>query len=117
MKKIAKVEEKLFVYCEGDLDCDRLSDIDEVDIWVTDPHNPDTDGDNLLDGDEVNNGYNPSGSGKIFQVYADIPNGGNETGAQTTIDTSLLEGNILSETVTISSNDALTVDSSMPTVL
>jgi hypothetical protein len=36
-----------------DSDGDGLSDDDEVNIYGTDPHNPDTDGDGLTDGEEV----------------------------------------------------------------
>jgi Bacterial TSP3 repeat len=49
-----------------DTDSDGLTDGDEVLIWKTDPKNPDTDGDSYLDGDEVRHGYNPLGSGKLF---------------------------------------------------
>ncbi len=48
-----------------DSDNDGLIDLDEVDIYKTDPNNPDTDGDGYLDGDEVKNGYNPNGVGKL----------------------------------------------------
>lgn len=51
-----------------DTDGDELSDGDEVIIWKTDPLNPDSDGDSYLDGSEVKSGYNPAGSGKIFEV-------------------------------------------------
>ena len=37
--------------CQGDSDCDGLSDEDEA-VLGTDPKNPDTDGDGLLDGEE-----------------------------------------------------------------
>lgn len=50
----------------ADTDKDGLSDGDEVIIWGTDPSNPDTDGDSYFDGDEVKSGYNPLGSGKLF---------------------------------------------------
>jgi len=50
-----------------DTDGDGLSDGDEVKIWHTDPLNPDTDGDGYSDGNEVKNGFNPLGSGKLFQ--------------------------------------------------
>ncbi|MFH1482518.1 MAG: hypothetical protein ABIE46_03290, partial [Patescibacteria group bacterium] len=33
--------------------------------YKTDPKNPDTDGDGYKDGDEVKNGFNPNGSGKL----------------------------------------------------
>lgn len=51
-----------------DTDGDGLSDGDEVLIWHTDPLNPDTDGDGYPDGQEVKNGYNPLGSGKLFNI-------------------------------------------------
>ncbi len=54
----------------ADTDKDGLSDGDEVIIWKTNPLNPDTDGDTYLDGAEVRNGYNPLGSGKLFNVPA-----------------------------------------------
>jgi len=50
-----------------DSDGDELGDGDEVIIWKTDPLNPDSDGDSYLDGQEVKSGYNPAGSGKIFE--------------------------------------------------
>ena len=49
----------------SDTDNDGLSDRDEVFSWLTDPHNPDTDGDTHLDGTEVQNGYNPNGTGRL----------------------------------------------------
>jgi hypothetical protein len=49
-----------------DTDGDGLLDGDEVNIWKTDPLNPDSDNDSYLDGEEVNNGYNPLGPGKLF---------------------------------------------------
>lgn len=55
-------------YKNWDSDGDSLSDGDEVNIWKTDPLKPDTDGDSYSDGVEVKNGYNPLGSGKLFEV-------------------------------------------------
>lgn len=49
-----------------DSDKDDLIDGDEVIIWKTNPLNSDTDGDGYLDGLEVKSGYNPLGSGKLF---------------------------------------------------
>jgi len=43
----------------GDSDEDGLSDIDEETTHLTDPNNPDTDGDGLTDGEEVKNGLDP----------------------------------------------------------
>jgi hypothetical protein len=42
-----------------DSDSDGLSDIDEVQVYFTDPTTPDTDGDAFYDGYEVENGYSP----------------------------------------------------------
>lgn len=49
-----------------DTDEDGLFDRQEVKIYKTDPLNSDTDGDGYTDGDEIKNGYNPRGSGKLF---------------------------------------------------
>lgn len=55
---------------DPDTDKDNLTDGDEALIWHTNPLNPDTDGDGYLDGVEVSNGYNPNGTGKIFNAPA-----------------------------------------------
>jgi hypothetical protein len=48
-------------FCADDLDGDGLSNDDEVNVYGTDPNNPDSDGDGLNDGDEVNvYGTNPA---------------------------------------------------------
>lgn len=47
-----------------DTDNDGLLDSLET-YYHTDPNNPDTDGDGYNDGEEVANGYNPNGSGKL----------------------------------------------------
>ncbi|MFC1678102.1 hypothetical protein ACFLZ9_00015 [Patescibacteria group bacterium] len=49
-----------------DSDNDGLFDREEVEVYNTDPMNPDSDGDTYLDGQEVEAGYNPSGAGKLF---------------------------------------------------
>lgn len=54
-----------------DTDGDELGDGDEVIIWKTDPLNSDTDGDTYKDGAEVKNGYNPAGTGKLFEPPAE----------------------------------------------
>ncbi|HPL95271.1 MAG TPA: hypothetical protein PLF15_00615 [bacterium] len=48
-----------------DSDNDSLTDIEE-EIFGTDLNNPDSDGDGYLDGEEVLNGYNPMGPGKLI---------------------------------------------------
>jgi len=48
-----------------DSDGDLLSDRLEVDMYKTDPLNPDTDGDGFWDGSEVAKGYNPLGEGVL----------------------------------------------------
>ncbi len=47
-----------------DSDMDGLTDSEELQ-YETDPNNPDTDADGFKDGDEVSNGYNPRGTGKL----------------------------------------------------
>lgn len=51
-----------------DTDADDLTDGEEVNIYKTDPLKPDTDGDGYLDGQEVKGGYNPNGEGKLLDV-------------------------------------------------
>jgi len=51
-----------------DTDGDGLSDREEVNVYKTNPLNPDTDGDGYSDGAEVNNGYNPNGQGKLYDI-------------------------------------------------
>lgn len=54
-----------------DSDNDGLIDGDEVIIWKTNPLNPDTDGDGYQDGLEVKSGFSPLGSGKLFESNED----------------------------------------------
>ena len=51
-----------------DTDNDGLFDREEVYVYKTDPTNEDTDGDGFLDGAEVRDGYNPNGSGKLYEI-------------------------------------------------
>lgn len=51
-----------------DSDDDGLSDYEEIKIYLTDPNNPDTDGDTYTDGSEVKNGYNPKGPGRLLII-------------------------------------------------
>jgi hypothetical protein len=53
---------------EVDSDGDGLFDYEEVNAYGTDPLDPDTDGDGYLDGEEVAGGYNPNGSGTLFDL-------------------------------------------------
>jgi len=50
-----------------DTDGDVLTDGDEVNLYFTNPLNPDTDGDGYLDGAEVTAGYNPKGPGRLLE--------------------------------------------------
>ncbi len=54
-----------------DADSDGLSNKLEKTIYFTDPLNPDTDGDGYLDGDEVKNGFNPRGPGRLQDADKD----------------------------------------------
>ena len=49
---------------DADDDDDGLTNTEEAE-YGTDPDEPDTDGDGFLDGEEVKNGYNPLGDGKL----------------------------------------------------
>ncbi|PWB38454.1 MAG: hypothetical protein C3F02_03815 [Parcubacteria group bacterium] len=57
----------------NDSDNDGLSDYDEAMIWFTNPLIADTDGDGFSDGTEVQNNYNPLGSGTIDQWAPPAP--------------------------------------------
>lgn len=50
---------------EYDTDGDGLSDKAELEQYKTDPKKADTDGDTFWDGNELLNGYNPLGPGRI----------------------------------------------------
>ena len=51
-----------------DSDNDGLFDREEVRIYKTDPNDYDTDQDGYSDGSEVQNGYNPKGEGKLYEL-------------------------------------------------
>lgn len=51
-----------------DTDNDGLFDRDEVKIYKTNPKLADTDNDGFADGAEVKAGYNPLGSGKLYDI-------------------------------------------------
>ena len=50
---------------DGDTDSDGLTDYDEIYSHFTDPANPDTDADQLIDGWEVDNGFSPTNAFSI----------------------------------------------------
>lgn len=56
-----------------DTDADGLSDSDEINIYFTDPKNPDTDGDSYNDGLEISTDYSPrhADKKKLIQVDSD----------------------------------------------
>ena len=54
---------------QTDTDEDGLPDAIETMVFETDPNNPDSDGDSYLDGEEVDNGYNPLGEGELDQAF------------------------------------------------
>ena len=52
-----------------DSDGDGLFDREEVEVYHTNPLNPDTDGDGYVDGfQEVDKGYNPLGPGRLLDL-------------------------------------------------
>ena len=54
-----------------DTDGDGLLDVWETSVFMTDPLHPDTDGDHYLDGEEVRNDFNPRGVGKLVDKDTD----------------------------------------------
>ncbi|MDD5252006.1 MAG: L,D-transpeptidase family protein [Patescibacteria group bacterium] len=48
-----------------DADGDGLTDVEETNIYKTDPNKPDTDGDGFRDGDEIKNGFSPRHAGQV----------------------------------------------------
>lgn len=55
-----------------DSDADGISDYDEVNLYGTDPLDPDTDADGYPDGDELRSGYNPNGPGDTVVILPAI---------------------------------------------
>lgn len=51
-----------------DTDGDGLFDREEVRVYKTNPLLPDTDGDSYSDGEEVRGGYNPLGTGRLYEI-------------------------------------------------
>lgn len=60
-----KEEKESVLNLKLDTDLDGLFDWEEIEIYGTNPFASDTDGDGFLDGNEVKNGYNPNGPGKL----------------------------------------------------
>lgn len=56
----------------NDSDSDGLFDREEAEVYKTDPLKKDTDGDGNDDGEEVANGYNPNGPGKLLDLQVEI---------------------------------------------
>ena len=64
-------EEKLGTdYLNPDTDGDILFDGEEVNVYKTNPLKKDTDGDGYEDGAEVKAGYDPAGPGKLIKIPA-----------------------------------------------
>ncbi|MBI4779101.1 hypothetical protein HY797_01450 [Candidatus Falkowbacteria bacterium] len=51
-----------------DSDQDGLTDREEAKVFSTDPLRADTDDDGYVDGDEIKNGFNPNGPGKLLDI-------------------------------------------------
>lgn len=52
-----------------DSDNDGLSDWEELNIYFTNPFNPDTDGDGFWDGEEINKHFSPHAEGKTLSQH------------------------------------------------
>ena len=65
-----------FIVSNGDLDGDGLADIDELDLYHTDPLQADTDGDGLADGEETQAGINPLVSNEYYTVFFNMASEG-----------------------------------------
>lgn len=52
----------------ADTDLDGLTDWQEVRVYKSNPMNSDTDGDGYIDGHEVQNGYSPTGPGRLTEI-------------------------------------------------
>lgn len=56
-----------------DSDQDGVADVDEIALFRTDPNNPDTDGDGVVDGVEIMRGYNPRNAASETAVLYESP--------------------------------------------
>lgn len=52
----------------ADTDGDLLFDLEEIEVYGTNPLNSDTDNDGYMDGNEVKAGYDPNGPGKLIEI-------------------------------------------------
>jgi hypothetical protein len=57
----------------ADTDGDALFDNEEVNVYRSDPKNPDSDADGFEDGDEVQRRFNPNGDGPLFDLTNSLP--------------------------------------------
>lgn len=57
----------------ADRDMDGISDFDEIEVYGTDPNNPDTDNDGFVDGAEVVRGFNPTDATPEVPVEFELP--------------------------------------------
>ncbi|MBP9802677.1 hypothetical protein KBC40_03780 [Patescibacteria group bacterium] len=65
-EEIVQISSSTFSFWQViDSDKDSLSDEDELNVWLSDPSNPDTDGDSYSDGQEVSGGYDPTSTSTL----------------------------------------------------
>ncbi|MFP6584993.1 MAG: choice-of-anchor Q domain-containing protein [Candidatus Hydrogenedentota bacterium] len=68
-------------YLDADDDGDGLSDLDEINLYGTDPRNADSDGDGVSDGQEIAAGADPNDDTIVpTEVWVDFAWNGNELG-------------------------------------
>lgn len=59
---------------KADSDDDGLNDFEEIFVYGSDPNNPDTNENGILDGEEVRRGQDPSGSGTLVDFFIPTKN-------------------------------------------
>jgi hypothetical protein len=93
---------------EQDSDHDGLKDWEEV-LWKTDPHNPDTDGDNTSDGDEVKAGRDPLKKGPNDKLDTAITPNVTATSTEELTQTQIFSRQLFAEYLKLQQQDGGTI--------
>lgn len=73
VKTFEKIRSSRDSSVSDDTDKDGISDFDEVNIYNTDPNNPDSDNDGFIDGAEIIGGFNPTNSSPEATLKYEMP--------------------------------------------